>query len=155
MVLLIITSALFFYGCPYSSSVPISEPDTDVPADLVGKWKDASAETKDYYEVMKKSSNTMIVEEYTYDEEKDSFTNTMYNGHVSKVGGDMFLNVQSEGSYYLYKMDLSSSQELILYPLSDYIKETFSSSDELKDFVAKYKDLSFFYGAETTYSKFE
>jgi hypothetical protein len=58
------------------------------------------------------------------------------------------MNAQEDGqaSYYLYKFGFDETKkEITCNEVSDYIKETFSTSDELKQFVMKNKANSYFF----------
>jgi hypothetical protein len=146
--------AVFFYGCPYQADVPISDPSVKLPADLIGKWATPDDETT-YYQITRVSDAKGKIEEYSLDENgEDADGPTVYEAHVSDVDGKKYLNVfdPSMESYYLYKMELTPAS-LTLYPVTDYIEESFSSSDKLKAFIAKYQHLSFFFGATSEYEK--
>ncbi|MBD3410393.1 MAG: hypothetical protein GF419_09340 [Ignavibacteriales bacterium] len=146
--------AALFYGCPYSADVPISDPSLNLPADLIGKWAAPDDETT-YYQITRTTDAKAKIEEYSLDENgEDTDGPTVYEAHVSEVEGEKYINIfdPSMDSYYLYKMELTPAS-LTLYPVTDYIEESFSSSDKLKAFIAKYQHLSFFFGGSSEYEK--
>ena len=73
--------------------------------------------------------------------------------HLTTVGTTIFMNMQKENdnNYYLHKMEIDGDK-ITVFEVTDNIDEKFSSSEDLKAFVTKYKDLSFFYNKdEETY----
>jgi hypothetical protein len=145
---------LLLTGCPYESEVPIDDPSVPVPGAIIGKWMKSGAD-KDFYLINKAESNTMIVEENTWSEDSQSFSKVKYYAHLSDIGGNQFMNLKKEGTstYYIYKCELTGDKELKLIEVSNYVKEKFTSSQDLKKFIKKYMKLSFFYADESVYVK--
>ena len=67
------------------------------------------------------------------------------------------MNALEEGgtSYYLYKFSFDDKLgEIQTSEVTDYIKESFSTSKELKDFIAKNKSNSYFFtNTNETYTR--
>lgn len=146
--MLLLVCSIVFMGCPYSASVSLDEkPSVKIDTRLVGKYEKSGSQ----YTVTKSSDLLYKIVEKSEDEE------TSYMGFLSKIGDATFLNVYEENAtsptYYFYKVDILEDGNVELHPITTNIKETFSSSAELKSFVAKYKDLSFFYDVTETYTK--
>ena len=145
---LFLLTSLLFMGCPYGAEVSIDEGKTKIDDKLIGKWESKSSTDYDY--IVSKLDDT------TYRIEKKSKTEgepTIYMGFISVIDDTRFLNIwedaNSTRTYYFYKMDLTGSgAKLTLSPVTENIKETFTSSNDLKAFFAKNKNLSFFYDKE-------
>ncbi len=138
-------------GCPYETKTPLdAKPAVAVDASLLGRWEDR--EDKDYtYTVSKESA--MLYKVVKAENKTPKEASDTYYAFASKVGNELFLNVyegyQSESdskTYKLYKLVQESKERLRLQEVSDGVDEQFETGAELRAFVAKYKDLSFFYG---------
>ena len=134
-----------FSGCPYGSEVAIDKPSISVDEKLLGKWEPKSS-SDDQITITKVDQFTYKIEKKT----KNSTDVTVYKGFLSNVDGTKFINIYEENnstpSYYLYKIEISASgAKATLAPVTDNIDEKFETSEALKAFIKKYKDLSFFY----------
>jgi hypothetical protein len=138
-------------GCPYSSSVPIDEGTVKVPGKLVGKWiksSDKESENPTYFEIVQDDKTNATALKYEYSSNDSIYESTKYHLTFSDVSGEIFMNVIEDGgsSYYLYKFNMDeTSGEVSTYEVTDYIKESFNSSNELKNFILKNKTASYFY----------
>lgn len=156
LLILICSFCVIFTGCPYESDVPITEPYIQYPESLIGIYVNDSAYTSDveisrYYEITKFSSYEFKVTEFS-DGERKSY----YIGHFTDLNGTFFLNLIDPESmkYKLYKYEITPDNMFVtLFPVTDYIKETFESSADLKAYIEKYMQLSFFYSAPEYYVK--
>ena len=165
--------AILLTGCPYESKVALdNSPKVKINSNLVGDWYSISAEDakngkkKDFeftgskIVVKKKNELVYIMTKYIIDSTEEYNYDSRYESFLSEVSGSTFINItklyESEygkgATYYIYKIKIEDNI-VTLYPVSDYIKEKFNSSDDFKNFVSKYKDLSFFYSTEENYSK--
>ena len=110
---------------------------------LIGTFEQKSSE--DYRYIVTKAGNEFKIEK----KNKKSGDATVYKGFLSDVKGTMFMNIYENGSaspsYYLYKVDFSTKGQVKLIGITENVKETFSSSEELKAFIEKYMSLSFFF----------
>ncbi len=141
---------VLFAGCPYTSSVPIDEGSVGVP-EIEGKWvrlTDKEAETPTYFEITKDDKNHATVMKYEFSSSDSIYESTTYHLTFSDVGGDVFMNAIEEGgsSYSLFKFihDKETGQ-ITTYEVTDYIKETFNTSGELKAFIQKNKEAIYFF----------
>ena len=149
----ILPAILFFIltGCPYESQYPITAADKKINPELLGKWiktDNMEKDKPDYFQINQLTDQMYEILEYKmgYD---STYTQTSYIAHVSEVGETSFLNMKRDGKYYLYKLEMgNASSSFTIYEVTDNIDETFNSSEELQKFVAKYKDLSFFYNKD-------
>lgn len=147
----LIAGAFLLMGCPYSSTVPLSESGIKITDSLVGTWE-MSGESGDKVEVVRTGSNTVdIIKSSATDE-----TSTTYHSHITDVNGTLFLNAREDGEYgsfYFYKMEKEGEFKLTVYPVTEYITETFEDSDALKQFFAANMKNSYFYNSslETYY----
>ena len=171
-LLAIFAVALLLTACPYSSEVPLSTPSSNVPQELLGKWlspSDAKKEaenmkmmpeyreklTPTFYLISAIDKTTMKIEKHEFQSSDSTYTVKLHTAYTTKIGNSVFLNIKpsDETKWYFYKMEFPDESSLELYPVTDYIKETFTSSSELKAFFEKYKDLSFFYSTTENYKK--
>jgi len=138
-------------GCPYSSTVPIDEGTVKVPAGLEGEWispGDKDSENPTYYVIFKDDKFHATAKKMEYSSTDSAYNATTYKLTFSDVSGDVYMNAQEDGqtSFYLYKfMFDEKSLEITTNEVTDYIKETFSTSDELKQFITKNKSNSYFF----------
>lgn len=137
-------------ACPYQSKVPISEPEEKVDKALFGEWissSDFEVENPTYYKIDKFSKTKYDVKEFTYSSYDSAYSQNQYWMHSSTVGNKTFMNLESSTSsdgFYLYRVEIGDN-EFTMFEISDNIDEQFLSSDELKKFVEKNMELSFFY----------
>lgn len=142
---------MLFSGCPYSSSVPVDEGTINVPKYLVGEWiksSDSDSENPTVYSVTKTDSKHASMNKIEYSSSDESYDTTVYELTFSDVKGDLFMNaLEKDGySYYIYRVKYSeTSQTFTTEEVTDYITETFNTSEELKQFIAANKHLSFFF----------
>jgi hypothetical protein len=154
----LICIGFMFAGCPYYATVSIDTPNAvKIDTKLLGKWQ-ARTSDDDTYIITKK-------DDYTYDILDKEKTPTegsepkKYCVFLSTVNGSTFLNLYenkdgSDKTYYFYKLEVSTETEgFTLFPLTEYITETFSSNAELKKFIQTNMGLSFFYGNKQEYIK--
>lgn len=133
---------LLFYGCPYTSPVPITEPKMKIKTQLLGTWKE-SKETEDSVIILKtdplvfsKKDDTHYTVSTIGDDKEPGYT-----AHLSKVSGDLFLNTNISEEvgkviYTFYKVKFINKNELKLIAVSDVnIKEQFTTSNDLKKFI--------------------
>jgi hypothetical protein len=147
-------------GCPYSSSVPIDEGSVKVSNELVGQWiksSDKETENPTYFVIAKDDKTHATARKFEYSSSDTKYDTTTYHLTFSDVTGDVFMNAIEDGgaSYSLYKFIMDEkTKEVTTYEVTDYIKETFNSSKELKDFISKNKSMSYFFTNTTeTYVK--
>ena len=143
---LLFAASILFMGCPYGTEVAIDEkPSVKIMPSLIGKWEQRSS--TDYSYMVSKT------DDYNYKIEKTTVSSgekTVYNGFVSDVSGDKFFNIWEEKgnpkTYYLYRIDQSGGDNMIkLQSVTQNIDEKFTTSADLKKFIAQYKGLSFFF----------
>jgi hypothetical protein len=142
--------SLVFMGCPYESKYPVDEAHVKIDKSVMGDWDcqgeddytyTISADGSDQYKIVKKKK-------------KGDDEPTTYIGFVSNVDAESnYLNLyeESESSssstdrkYYIYKYTKIDGRFKIL-GVTDNITEEFNSSSELKSYIKKYQDLSFFF----------
>ncbi len=142
-------------GCPYSSSVPIDEGTVKVPSDLPGQWmsesdkdSDEPVENPTYYVITKDDKFHATAKKMEYSSSDSSYSETVYHLTFSDVDGVVFMNAQEDkaDTYSLYKFSFDNKANKInTSEVTDYIKETFNSSKELKDFITKNMSNSYFF----------
>jgi hypothetical protein len=162
-------SCLMFMGCPYQSKITIDTPSVKIPSEMINTWeKESSDKNPDKFVISKDNEYVMrILKKST--SSSGEVTKYYYKGFISKVGNVEFLQVYeveddwsdktttdndgkkvSDNGYYLYKFTHGTSFiKASLQPVTENVTETFATSAELKEFLNKYKDLSFLYDKET------
>jgi hypothetical protein len=159
LMLGMIAISVLFIGCPYESTVPIDDDGIKVPKSLYGKWvtnEELSQEIPTYFIVEKADKNKFRITKNEYSSTDETYTQTMYTGHISKIQQTDFMNIIEDESstYYLYKVIWNGDKQLTMHEITSNITEKFNSSKELKDFISKYMHLSFFYNTSPeTYFK--
>lgn len=144
------TLSLLFMGCPYESKIPLDTADkAKVDKDLVGKWEEKGSE--DYTWKCEIDGNQYrITKKSVEDSESEP---TIYVGHLTDVNGVQFLNVyeqdyDTDKSYMLWKMEKKSEDRVKFKAITDNITEEFTTAEELKTFVKKNMELTFFYNKD-------
>lgn len=142
----LIVMALVLMGCPYTSTVPISEPTVAVPDTFIGTWerKDSEGEKT---EVKRTGPNTFDVIQPGMEEG----SSTVYKGFFSEVNGQLFMNVKEDNDYsgyFLYKVEKEGDFKITLKEVTPYIRETFESSTQLRTFIEKNMQNSYFFTTE-------
>ncbi|MFN0031185.1 MAG: hypothetical protein ACKVOR_03395 [Flavobacteriales bacterium] len=145
--------AIIFMGCPYSSTVPLSESGAKIGDNLIGTWE-LSGTPGTTAEVKRTGSNTVDILKMS---EGDTEATT-YNAHITDINGTLFLNVKESGdsdynSYYFYKISKEGEFKLTISPVTTNIRETFENSSDLYKFFSGNMQNSYFYddGDETYY----
>jgi hypothetical protein len=142
---------LLLAGCPYSSSVPIDEGTVKIEAGLEGNWvstQDTESENPTYYVISKDDKFHATAKKMEYSSSDSVYSETIYTLTFSDVNSEVFMNAIEKGgsTYNLYKFSFDEKTgEIYTSEVTDYIKETFSTSKELKDFIAKNKSNSYFF----------
>lgn len=151
---------VFMTACPFEAPFPIDEPSIKYSSSMIGKWVDETeleSENPAYFLISDEDGYTFNIEEYTYDEEEDSWSTIEYSAHLSEVGDYKFINVydHSMEAWYFYRLDWDDPDQFTLYPVTDYISDEFDTSEEMKIYFEKYCDLSFFYQGGESYVRME
>ncbi len=142
---------VLFAGCPFSSSVPIDEGTVKVSPDLIGEWispADKESAHPTYFIVTKGDKFHATAKKMEYSSSDSSYSETVYTLTFSDVNGETFMNaIEEEGTNYsLFKFNYDEKAgQVTTSEVTDYIKETFSTSAELKGFIAKNKSNSYFF----------
>jgi len=157
-LMIMVSVVMLFTACPYTSSVPIDNPSVKVDKNLLGKWvknSDQTAENPTYYLISQLDNFKYNIVKNEYNSYDSAYSKTNYVGYISKIDNISFMNMQQDGKgdYYLHRIDLANS-EFSFIEVTDNIDEKFNTSEELKAFVKKYMNLSFFYNKdEEKYTK--
>jgi hypothetical protein len=144
------TLSLVFMGCPYESKLPIDSADKGkIDKDLVGNWEEKGDE--DYIWKCEVDGNQYRITKKSV--ENPSAEPTVYIGFLSEVGGAQFLNIyeqdfDSDKSYMLYRLDKKSEDRVKFRAVTDNVTDEFNTSEDLKAFVKKNMDLTFFYNKD-------
>ena len=150
LTLCLVCLAILFSGCPFSSEVAIDAGEAKIDEKILGKWEPKNS--SDYHYIVTKYDDATY--QIVKKPKNETDAPTTYYGFFSNVGGTRFLNVwdgTNEGArtYYFYKAEITpSGSKLTLSPVTDNIKETFTTSNDLKTFFEKHKSLSFFYSKD-------
>jgi hypothetical protein len=148
--ILLTASTVIFMGCPYESKVPLDSAEKSKPDKaLVGKWEEKDSDS--YIWKCQIDGNQYRIEKKSVDDSSDE--PTIYIGWLSDVGGTQFMNIyeqdySSDREYMLYKMEKKNEDRIKFRAVTDNITEEFSTSEELKAFIKKNMELSFFYNKD-------
>lgn len=147
-------SALFclLIACPYTSTVPIDVPNVKVDKGMLGKWiktSDLEEENPNFYEIEKHDKMIYKITDNSYNSSDSTYGQEIYISHITQIENLTFINMQKNGTgdYYLHKVDFND-KVLTFIEVTENIDEKFNTSDELKAFITKYMNLSFFYTKE-------
>ncbi len=147
----LIALAILFSGCPYSSTIPLSEATAKIPDSFIGTWERMDSEG-DKVEVKRTGPNTMDVIQPNSEGEP-----TIYHAHFTEIGRSTFMNLKEDGeysNYLLYKLEKEGDFKIKLVEVTPYIRETFETSADLRKFVEQNMQHSFFFtNEESTYYK--
>jgi len=154
LIPLFILSAItiILMACPYASTVPIDSPSVKVQNTMMGKWVKAGDESNvnpNYFVITKQDDFKYKISKNEYNSYDSAYKETIYISHISKIDNNEFMNMQQDGTgdYYLYKIVLSQN-DFSLFEITDNIDEKFNTSEELKAFIKKNMNLSFFYNKD-------
>jgi hypothetical protein len=142
--------ALVILGCPYSSTVYLTEPEIEPVPGWYGTWiLDSTDEFPAYYEISEIDGTMFTMEKYTYDTEIEEYAlESSYEAWFTDIGSIRFINIEdvtSPGTYYFYKLEMEGTDKFTLFEVTDNIDEVFTDSQTMYSFFEKYKELSFFY----------
>ncbi|GAB4137578.1 MAG: hypothetical protein Fur0041_12320 [Bacteroidia bacterium] len=145
-------------GCPYESTVPVDDPSNCKPnKGLVGRWEQKG---KDDFEWDVTLEGNIYKFEQKYLDGSDPYEKEVYFGTISDVAGTSFLSLwsskQEEGQprkYMIFKIENKGDERVVLYEMTDNIKQKFESSAELKAFIKKNKDVEWFYNINDGYNR--
>jgi hypothetical protein len=147
----LLSLVILLAGCPFSSNVPIDEGTVKVDDKIVGNWistSDKETVNPTYFVVSKDDKFHATAKKMEFSSSDSTYSQTVYHLTFSEVNGETFMNaMEDEGTtFYLYKFNFNEqTSEISTSEVSDYIKETFASSKELKDFIVKNKSNSYFF----------
>ncbi len=153
-IILLTTAVLFgLTGCPYESRIPISSPSTPIDNAILGKWSQ-SKYSKNYLIIAKQNARQYKITEYKYNSSKKQYTTKIFQAHLSIVSGKKYLNIKTQqNKYYLYRYAGKVGGKFYLEPVTSNIKEKFSNSSRLANFIKKHQHLSFFVEKKQTFYK--
>ncbi|RXK60602.1 hypothetical protein ESA94_09060 [Lacibacter luteus] len=150
---LILLVSFALTGCPYESTVPIDKPAVKFPENLFGKWEPKNSGEELF--TIKKKNDWVVYISKTKKDPKPEDSPEEYEAFLSEVNAVWFLNVSnktdksSPESYCLYKMQVAANgSQITLSAVTENIDEQFSNSAELKAFIEKNMQLSFFFDNE-------
>ena len=144
-----LVAVVLLWGCPYRSDVPLDSPSVAADPRLVGLWREESAPTSAQYVIEADGAFGYKVA-VTGDE-----GTTVYRAHLTSVGNKTYVNLRDgadAGSYSLFLLEVADDGKMFtLHPVTENITERFTESADLRAYVAKYQDLSFFFEKPTRY----
>ncbi len=151
----IVSLAILLCSCPYESVVPIDEPRVKINPKILGTWEET--EDHDVYKVSRKDDFTYSID---VTENKDNKANH-FIAFLSTVNGATFLNLSeikpadSGKKYALYKIEMPGDDMVKIFAVSDNIREQFTSSQDLKKFIATNMKNSYFLEREVSFHRIE
>jgi hypothetical protein len=147
----ILILSILLSGCPYETAIPIDKPIINIDPKLLGTWEEM--QDHDMYKVTRKDDHTYLIEITELKENKV----THNAAYPSVVNGFTFLNLweykdgEPEKTYSFYKIVMNDPDNLKVYPVTSNIREKFSSSSELKKFIAANMGNSYFFEPEANF----
>jgi hypothetical protein len=145
--------SLVFMGCPYQAKVPIDDQTNSKPdKTLVGTWEEKGSD--DYEWKVEITDGVYRIEKKNL---KDGGDPTIYKAFLSDVSGVTFMNVyeldeygsSSDRKYWLYRIEKKGEGDRVkMRAVTDNITEEFSTSADLKAFIKKNMEISFFYNKD-------
>lgn len=141
--------SLLFMGCPYESKFPVDDASAaKVDKSFVNDWDEKGSDSY-LWKVSLKGKEYRVEKKNI----KDGGEPTIYNGFLSDVDGNLFLNVHEESEssdvkYYIYKVEKKGDDRFKLYAMTDNVTEEFTSSAELKSFIKKNMRVSYFWNKD-------
>ncbi|MGB9697388.1 MAG: hypothetical protein ACP5P3_08580 [Ignavibacteria bacterium] len=159
-VIFLILSGFLFFGCPYNSEVPIDPiPTVPVIKDLFGIWAENDSASKRY--TLEPDGDFMYaIKELQLNSTTGNYEQfTEYSAYLSNIEGTIFLNVKEKedfnnvfytSNYYFYKLQVFRDS-VILIPVTEYIREKFDNSGDLRLFFSANMKNSYFYAQEQKY----
>jgi hypothetical protein len=141
-------------GCPYESDVPIDQPAVKINPKIIGAWEDQ--EGHDVYNVSRKDDYTYAIEVI---EKKDNKVDHS-TAYTSNINGTVFLNIYEDNpgagkKYSLYKIEMKGDNAVKVFPVTDNIREQFTSSSDLKKFFAANMKNSYFFEKPASFIRIE
>ncbi len=136
---------LMLYGCPYESTVPVSQPSIAVEEHLLGQWVSEAESYNEYFVSKADKMHYKVIQRAITGHTAD------YLAHLSEVKGVTFLNLYSDSTqtYYLYRINLNTAEaRFSLIPVSNKLNEQFSTAASLRQFIEKNMNLRSFYDSE-------
>lgn len=151
---LLCASVFLLTACPYSSEVALSGADTKAPDYLIGTWAIVENTTGDQIKVARGTGNELKIDKIA----GDNGAVTNYNGHITMINNVMFLNLaeidEYSKTYYFYKIERVSDNNIKLFSVTANIREKFDSSEKMKAFFRSNMQNSYFYDfGEENYTK--
>lgn len=111
--------------------------------------------TPTYYIIVALDETSMKIEKYEFQSSSGTYSIKLHTAHITKIGNTTFLNLKPSDAakFYFYKIVFPDNKSLELYPVTEYIKRTFTSSVAMKSYFNKHKELEFFYSDKEEYKK--
>ncbi|MDI1355584.1 MAG: hypothetical protein PSX36_11735 [bacterium] len=148
----LIAVLIYLTGCIYESSVPIDEPSVKVSPKLLFTWGESGGDT---YKFSRADDYTYTIDvTHTGTKKPEKLM-----AYASIVDDKTFLNVwdskkkPTNRSYLLLKIKLLSDSTLMVMPLTENIREKFTSSADLKKFISENMEHSFFYEKDSEFKR--
>lgn len=148
--LAILGISVILWGCPYRSTVPLSEAIEPVNKQVVGTWypkHERSKQNPEYYSIEKKDSVHYSIQHFQYNDKDSTYSVKDYTAWTTRIENLLFMNVKNEdkNEYYIHRLDVMGDELMILYQVTSNIDETFDDPEKMKTFFQKHMKLSFFY----------
>lgn len=154
----VLTGFIILTGCPYSSKFSISDAAQSViDTTLLGTWEGYTDKDKDEYgtiDFFKFNDHEYFVEMTV--KNKANTNSSKFRVFISSVGDIRFFNVQELGNkdkFTFYKYSLSNGVLKFSEITDEYVKEQFSSREELVNYISKKIDDPKLFSKENIFTK--
>lgn len=138
--------SILLWGCPYESKVPIDNPSVKINLKMLGTWQNQS-KPEEIFKITKQ-------DEFTYNIQvtnKNKVEVDKMLAYESVVNGITFINLwdnkpySSSKKYNFFKIEMNGENEIETASITENVQEHFSSSNELKKFIAANMMNSYFF----------
>jgi hypothetical protein len=158
VAIVLMFTALFLWGCPYESVVPIDDPSIPIDRGLFGKWQ-RTGEEKSYASLSKLSRTDSASYQLVYNSwttEHRSYDVKIFKAWLSRVNETWFINIQpqmkSVGNFYLCAFQCNNTQDTIrLRPILEEGSPKFSKSEDLKKWILQKMGNRDFFDSEESF----
>lgn len=149
----ILALAVVLWGCPYRSSVPLSDAQEHINKQVLGEWlpkTELGKASPSYYVIEMLDTLHYDVDHFQYNDNDQEYSVKEYVAWTTRIDNLLFMNVQEHGQkdFIIHRLDVMGDDLMILWQVTGNIDEQFSDSDKMRAFFQKHMKLSFFYNTD-------
>ena len=142
--------SFILWGCPYKSSIPLSEAKEVVNKQVLGTWypkHEVNKQNPEYYSIEAKDSLHYDIQHFQYNDKDSTYSIKEYSAWTTRIDNILFMNVKNseKNEFYLHRLDVMGDELMVLYQVTSNIDEKFDDAEKMREFFQKHMKLSFFY----------